>query len=230
MKNSSSVLEQIELSIGQKYGRLTILGFGGYQEVDRGTYIGKYPMAHVVCDCGVKKNVLFLNISKRKTTSCGCYSREVASKRFYKHGQNRDQTREFQTWSRMISRCHNPKGKDHPDYGGRGITVCENWRGGNGFINFFNDMGLRPSNKHSLDRIDNNKGYSKENCRWATTIEQATNKRNNVYYLINGKKLTVGAIERELNFNTGTIKGRLWRGWSIEDAISKPLMYKRKIK
>lgn len=88
---------------------------------------------------------------------------------FYKHGLRNSP--EYNTWAQMKQRCYNSYHKSYKDYGGRGIIVCESWL--KSFMNFYNDMGPRPSNFHSLDRKDNNKGYSPENCRWATSFQTA---------------------------------------------------------
>lgn len=90
-------------------------------------------------------------------------------------GKRRTEFPEYAIWNGIINRCTNPANGNFADYGGRGITVCDRWR--QDFANFYADMGSRPSRKHSVDRIDNDKGYSPDNCRWATPVEQARNKR-----------------------------------------------------
>ena len=90
---------------------------------------------------------------------------------------------EYKIWCKMIERCENPRAINYERYGGRGITICESWR--SNFLNFYADMGVRPSSAHSLERRNNLIGYSKENCAWATVLEQSNNKRNNVLVSFN---------------------------------------------
>jgi hypothetical protein len=122
----------------------------------------------------------------------------------------------------MLARCYNPKNPRYADYGGRGITVCDAWR--HDFSAFLADMGRRPSKEHSLDRIDNDKGYSPDNCRWALPAEQMTNLRGTL--MIGGMPLARLAHLRGIPVNT--LRLRIVKGWSVYDALSRPVRPKRK--
>lgn len=124
------------------------------------------------CDCGQVAEVPGPYLRCGSTKSCGCIASERMTRLNYRHGKR--YTPEYRAWRSMMERCNNA---DHPayhNYGGRGIVVCDEWRS---FISFFNDVGKRPSDSHSLDRINNNCGYYKGNVRWATKSEQAMNRR-----------------------------------------------------
>lgn len=122
-------------------------------------------------------------------------------------------------WLKMIRRCLNSKDKAYKNYGGRGITVCKYWI--ESFDIFFNDMGKRPSKKHTLDRINNDKGYSKQNCRWATWVEQQSNRRDNIKLSINGQTKTASQWANELGFKRVTIYWRIKAGWPEADLFKK---------
>ncbi|MCP4989347.1 MAG: hypothetical protein GY928_25810 [Colwellia sp.] len=118
----------------------------------------------------------------------------------------------------MKTRCLDSKSTYYKDYGGRGIIICDSWL--NSFRNFYEDMGNKPKGL-TLDRIDNNKGYYKENCRWATRTEQANNRRSNRKITYNGSSLAMAQWERKLNMNKDSLKVRIRRGWSIEKALTQ---------
>jgi hypothetical protein len=118
----------------------------------------------------------------------------------------------------MVQRCTNHNVGQFADYGGRGITVCERWKS---FENFLADMGRRPSASHSIDRTDNTRGYGPDNCRWATKLEQANNKRNNVTIEFNGRSQTVPQWAKELGIAATTLYTRLYAGWPIERALTR---------
>ena len=131
----------------------------------------------VRCTCGVVKVVDGDGIRNKRQTSCGCRRMEGMRAQLAKnetHGGRR--TPEYETWCGMIRRCENPKNHAFHRYGGRGISICERWR--NDFSAFLADVGPRPSPEHSIDRIDNDRGYEPDNCRWATALVQARNTRS----------------------------------------------------
>lgn len=132
--------------------------------------------------------------------------------------KNRPASPTYTSWSGMRSRCSNPKNPNYRDYGAVGITVCARW---GDFRAFLLDMGPRPKGT-SIDRIDGTKGYSPDNCRWATLKEQARNKSTTVRYTVGCESLTVPELEEVTGIKDGTIRDRLARGWCLEKAITKP--------
>ncbi len=137
-----------------------------------------------------------------------------------RHGKSK--TPEHRCWLKMKERCTNPNAINFERYGGRGIAVCEEWR--TDFLAFYRDMGPRPSPSHSLERIDNLRGYSKENCRWATIYEQANNTRRNILITRDGRTQTRAQWCRELGLNEVLVRQRMGRDkWDAERAMFAPL-------
>jgi hypothetical protein len=156
--------------------------------------------------------------------SCGCLRDEAARKRMTKHGMKR--TRENAIWMNMRARCGNPNHQYWADYGGRGIVVCERWQT---FMNFFADMGRCPE-KHTIERVDNDRGYEPENCRWATMLEQGRNKRNNRLLTMGGESHHAAEWARRVGINAGAILYRKRAGWTDEEALTTPVAQQRKRK
>lgn len=128
-------------------------------------------------------------------------------------------TPEYYAWESMKQRCSNPRNISYPRYGARGIRVCQEWHT---YENFLLDMGRRPLGA-TLERIDNSKGYSKDNCRWATPKEQANNRRSCRYYRLGDERLNIGQLAERFSIPYNTLHARLtYRHWPLERAISEP--------
>jgi len=165
--------------IGKRFGRLIVTGYvpGSRKPKCEARAICK-------CDCGNTSITQVGGLRSGHTQSCGCFLAETTKKRMTTHGKHN--TSEYKTWQNLRNRCYYKNNINYNDYGGRGIIVCASWLDEEyGFLNFFRDMGKRPSKNHSIDRINNDGNYEPSNCRWATAKEQANNKRptkcNNKY-------------------------------------------------
>jgi len=154
--------------IGKKFGRLTILSL---KEGGPGI------LALCLCDCGNKTTPRITHIIINRTTSCGCIhdQRIVNASTKHGHAKRGHLTAGYWSWAGMKARCLNKNNKAYKWYGNIGVTICDRWR--HSFKNFIEDMGQKPSLKHSIDRINCNGNYEPSNCKWATPQEQSTNKR-----------------------------------------------------
>jgi hypothetical protein len=158
---------RIKSKIGDVFHRLTIIDTAEAFKRSGTRFLCR-------CECGNERVVKQSHLRAETIKSCGCLISEITAKRNASHGKSK--TRIYNIWASMKARCFNPKKDKYKYYGGRGVTVCERWR--NSFENFLADMGEPPSARHSIDRINNDGNYEPSNCRWATPLEQAHNKRN----------------------------------------------------
>jgi hypothetical protein len=213
--------------IGQKFGRLTPIK-------NMGTNKNKKHIWLCLCDCGKETIVIGNNIKNGRTKSCGCLNitktklRNIENKYAKTHGYC--QTTVYRSWHDILQRCTNPNNNNYKNYGGRGIAVCDRWNSkkGGSFENFLEDMGEPPTNKHQIDRINNNLGYYKENCWWAISAQQHRNMRSNRNYTFNGKTQCRNDWAREYGIGDRTLAYRLDKlKWSIRKALLTPA---RKIK
>lgn len=176
-----------------------------------------------VCECGVKKPCRANDLLTGTTKSCGCLRRKVTADRSRTH--NRSKTPDYHIWGSMVQRCHCNTAKAYRYYGGRGITVCDRWRFD--FATFMSDMGPRPSG-YSIERKENDKGYSPENCLWIPRKDQPKNTRRTVWITFDGVKGTVSFWAKKHGLKPSTITARIRKGWTHKDAASTPALRLRR--
>ena len=173
-----------------------------------------------VCTCGTETVTQYGNLTSGHTKTCGC---GTGVRQKHGHTSRQGKSRVYRIWSAMLSRCHRPTAAGYPKYGGAGIQVCDRWRFGDGartgFECFLEDMG-EPEKHLSIDRIDNLKGYFRDNCRWATSAEQLANRRNTIYLELDGIRRTLKQWANSLNVPYSRLLTRLNRGWSIRRTLT----------
>jgi len=189
--------------VGQKFGKLTVLKYAYNDSHGKKKWL-------CWCECGQKTIVSTSDLKGGHTKSCGCTN--------IKHGQKMGgkTSPTYISWYHMIDRCTNHDCPAYSNYGGRGILVCEEWLQ---FANFLKDMGERPPN-YQIDRIDNTKGYYKENCRWTTPKQNSRNRRNNHTIEYNGTTKALIEWAEQIRVAADTIRSRINRGWSIEKTLT----------
>lgn len=205
---------------GRRFGRLVVLGLLAMDQASN----KNHPKFLCICDCGREHTTRSRNLTSGMVKSCGCLSTESANaarrhvdwdkvrasnRSRATHG--RSHTPEHNTWTGMKQRCSNPKNKRYSLYGGRGIKVCQRWR--ESFDAFFEDMGARPTDDHSIDRIDSDGDYAPDNCRWATADEQANNKRDNHVIAYKGEKMTIKQASDASGICSDVLSYRIRKGW-----------------
>lgn len=199
-----------------RFGRLTLIGEG-----EPNLPAGHHPQRRALmrCDCGNICRSAPSSLKRGETQSCGCQAADMSRERFTKHGGYR--TREYKSWNAMMQRCTNPRSTSWPDYGGRGISVCDRWQGDDGYLNFVADMGPRPRGM-TLDREGHNGNYEPTNVRWATPKQQQNNRRVTVYIEHGGHKLSLTEWSERLGLSRNAVSERLRKGWTKEKAVTTP--------
>lgn len=201
---------------GKIFCRLTVLSFNCRTDENRF-------MWNCLCECGNRTIVEGSHLRGQHTTSCGCYRDQRIVESRTTHGRSRlgKVTKEYHTWLHICQRCENPNDNGYYKYGARGITMCKRWR--DSFENFLSDMGQAPSKDHSIERKNNDGNYEPDNCKWATILEQANNRRTNrrVEYL--GQVKTLAQWARDTGLRAGVIGARLRKGWNVHDSLTKPV-------
>lgn len=196
---------------GNKYGRLIVIKRVQNTLKSTTRWLCK-------CDCGklheVNKNMLV----NGSTESCGCYAKELIVGNTYRETHNQSRTRLYHIWQGMKQRCYDKNTPEYHWYGGNGVTVCDDWMRFEGFYEWSNRHGY--DSKLTIDRINNYKGYSPENCKWSTIKEQNRNKRYNRIIELNGVEKCMGQWCEELNIPMSTVFNRLRRGWSDKQTLN----------
>lgn len=188
---------------GMRFGKLTVI-----ETAENTSKTDKHKRWMCLCDCGNYAVKSSAHLKDGNAKSCGCIN----------HGLSK--TRVFSVWRSMKDRCCNKSNNQYKNYGERGITICEEWR--KDFLSFYSwSMNNGYADNLTIDRIDNNKGYSPDNCRWSTMKEQQNNRRNNHKLTYNGKTQTLSEWADEIGVKQNTLLYRFKRGWTVDRALSK---------
>ena len=202
----------IKIIIGMKFNMLTAI-----EKLER-----KYWLFQ--CDCGIKKKIVDYSVTSGHTKSCGCLFKKTIKK--LKETHKLSKTLEYSSWCSIKERCYNKNSKHYCNYGGRGILMSDEWF--NSPEQFIKDMGLKPSKEYSIERIDNNGNYCKENCKWATRKEQQNNRRVTIKVYYNNEIKSLIDWCEDLNINYKMVESRIRRGWDYKKALETPQKHETK--
>lgn len=198
---------------GQRFGRLVVLQYTGKDKRNQARWDCR-------CDCGNITNVSTQNLKCGNVQSCGCSRKGINST----HKQSR--SRLYKIWCAVVQRTKNPNNPNYAYYGKRGITVCDSWSTFEPFRDWALENGY--SENLTIDRIDNDKGYSPDNCRWIDRKQQAENRRSNHFLIYKGETKTLGQWATQFGMKRTTLCKRLNNGWSIEEALETPVKKNKK--
>jgi len=202
---------------GQRFGRLTVIRCVGTTESNHPRLVWECQ-----CDCGTTANLTTDSLTSGKANSCGCYMKERAAAANTTHGHashKGKRSSEYYSWSNMIDRCERTTNHAYPRYGGRGITVCNEWHS---FETFLSDMGLKPFPRATIERKNNNGPYCKDNCEWATYRDQANNRRSSRIVTYQGESMTLMEASRRTGLHESFLRRRLAKGMTIDEAVAAP--------
>lgn len=198
---------------GKKFGRLTVIEHKGSDKKNQSLW-------RCVCDCGNEHITTGHQLIRGACKSCGCLKNELSSERLKKHGGSR--SRLYRIYEAMKQRCYNENHNHYKNYGGRGISVCDEWK--NSFEAFQRWAIHNGYNENlTIDRININGNYDPQNCRWITNFEQQQNRTNSHIVKYKGEKFTISQLARKSNMKPNVIERRLKSGWDIETAINQPI-------
>jgi len=196
---------------GTRFNSLTFISRDPDSLPQRGRWIMR-------CDCGTVKSIRAWVVMTGGTKSCGCQWHKATTT----HGRSKEKI--YAVWINMIQRCTNPNSSSFKWYGERGIKVCERWL--NSFERFYEDMAIGWARNLTIDRIDVNGHYDPANCRWANSFEQSINRTNNTIISFDGKTMTLVEWAKKTGIGLNTILSRFNYGWTVERALTTPVMKK----
>ena len=203
---------------GKRFGKLTVIKRVDDYVSPSGRHQAKWLCQ---CDCGNTACITRSQLKSGKTKSCGCYQKQMASDANKTHGLSKE--RLYYIWKDMRSRCQNPKQKEYGDYGARGISLCSDWENYLKFREWALSHGYRFD--LTIDRIDNDKGYYPENCRWATRAQQNRNMRRNHHVIYRGKDYIVAELARKAGISKSVFLNRIMNeGFTVAEAVELPAM------